>query len=220
MQNGVTAKEDGNRTGNAIQSRRQEIRKRMKQLRRALGGEEKQTLDCRICDQLLDERTGVLSDPRTAMRTSGSAVYCYVSYGAETDTRMFLRALWEQEIPVALPRVEGERMRFYLVRADQELEPGCMGIPEPKDGCPAAHGRPGPVITPGLAFGRDGTRLGYGGGYYDRFFEAEPDHLRIAIAYPFQVWETLPCQTWDQKVDRILTGDSQIICGGRETDRS
>ncbi|MCD8082669.1 MAG: 5-formyltetrahydrofolate cyclo-ligase, partial [Clostridiales bacterium] len=125
-------------------------------------------------------------------------------------TRAFLQILWERRLPVALPRVEGKRMRFYLVHGKDELRPGYMEIAEPGPDCSPALGRPGPVVTPGLAFGRDGSRIGYGGGYYDRFFAEEPDHLRIAIAYPFQVLETLPCEDWDRKMDRILTGETVI----------
>lgn len=64
-----------------------------------------------------------------------------------------------------------------------------------------------PVIVPGVAFGQDFSRLGYGGGYYDRFFEREPDHRKIGICYEFQMETALPSEDFDVKMDVIATPD-------------
>lgn len=60
-----------------------------------------------------------------------------------------------------------------------------------------------------------GNRMGYGGGFYDRFFAEEPGHLRWGLAYEFQIFSHIPCEEWDQKMERILT-PKQVIFPGRK----
>ena len=136
---------------------------------------------------------------------SGKMVYLYISYRREADTRWLLSELLRRKIPVAAPRVEGKQMRFFVIRGEEDLVPGCKTIPEPADYCPPADEREAIVITPGLVFGKNGFRIGYGGGYYDRFFEKEPDHLKIGLAYDFQIVEEVSGKSWERELDGILS---------------
>ena len=184
---------------------KREIRKTMSRLRRELDPEEKQRMDEAVCQKLLN-----LFDK------TQQTVYCYVSYGTEPDTLRLIERLWEQGVPGAVPRVEDEethRMNFYRIRCMKDLVPGYKGILEPAAHCRKAEERQAPVVTPGLAFSRSGERLGYGGGYYDRFFADEPEHLRIAVAYPFQILDALPTEDTDFRVGRIVTGERVYECG-------
>ncbi len=106
----------------------------------------------------------------------------------------------------AFPRVEGEEIRFYFASGMEDLAPGAMGILEPLPGrCQLALVTDAPVVTPGLAFSLKGDRVGYGKGYYDRFFLREPRHRRIGVAYPFQIRDDLEPEVQDQKIDRKST---------------
>ena len=192
-----------------LQKAKAAVRIRMKMQRKMLIPEEKVHLDENILvnlKRLLDDRSLSAGYPI-------HAVYSYVSYGKEADTRRFLAVLWERGIFTAVPRVEGERMQFYRIRSMEDLVPGCMGIPEPAEYCPRAETDRALVITPGLAFSMQGDRIGYGGGYYDRFFGEEPQHLRIGIAYPFQIVDILPAEDMDQRIQMIISSEGIFRTG-------
>lgn len=183
---------------------KREIRSRMKRLRQELSEAEKQAMDEAICEHMLE-----------VFGKNRQSVYCYVSYGTEIDTRNLIRTLLRQGVSVAVPRVddtEENRMNFYWITGMEDLTAGYRGIPEPGMHCRKADDRQAPVFTPGLAFTKDGARLGYGGGYYDRFFAGEPEHLRIAAAYPFQILDTLPTESTDFRVQKIVTGETMMEC--------
>ena len=57
---------------------------------------------------------------------------------------------------------------------------------------------------PGLAFDREGHRIGYGGGFYDRFLTTEPNHPTVALCYDFQLLESLPTEEFDIPVDTVI----------------
>ncbi len=147
--------------------------------------------------------------------TGAKMVYCYVSYGTEADTIGLIRELLARGIRVAVPRVEEHEMVFYRIDGFHQMERGYLGILEPRKLCDKADDARAPVLTPGLAFTEDGLRIGYGGGFYDRFFSREPDHLRIALAYPFQMVGTIPTTQYDKPVHRIITPDRVIKTGGK-----
>lgn len=176
-------------------SPKSEVRSRIRRLRRGLDAAEKRRMDEQIMEKLLAMKE--LSEAKV--------IYSYMSYGGEVDTVGLMEKLRQQDRRVAVPRVEGERIRFYLVSRMEELAPGCKGILEPVQGCEPADDRNAPVITPGMAFSPAGDRIGYGGGYYDRFFEDEPEHIRIAVAYPFQICGELQTEDCDRRIHRIVT---------------
>ena len=113
---------------------------------------------------------------------------------------------------VAVPRVNGDRMDFYNISGIDELKPGFFGIPEPVGDDPIEI-CDGIVIMPGLAFDSDFGRIGYGGGYYDRFLsENQNVNLKkIALAYEFQMCTPgeIEMEEHDCRPDIIVT-DSRI----------
>lgn len=131
-------------------------------------------------------------------------IYCYASFHKEAGTWEFMEELIHREKLVAVPKVTGKELEFYIISGKMDLEEGVMGIMEPKESCLKVHDPNAPVIVPGLAFDHKGNRIGYGGGYYDRFFEREPDHYRIAIAYEFQIMEQIKANSHDIPVDRVV----------------
>ena len=88
---------------------------------------------------------------------------------------------------------------------------GRFHIPEPPPGSERAEDRAAPVLTPGLAFSEDGSRLGYGGGFYDRFFESEPRHQRIGVCYGFQVVRAMERNAHDRRMDRVAAPERWIL---------
>lgn len=192
-----------------VRQRKGELRKQIAALRREVSAADKARWDEAIAGRFftLAKEAGYLQ---------GAPVYLYMDIRNEAGTGAILEGLWQRGIPAALPRVEGQEIRFYLAESRRQLVPGAMGILEPDSGCPAVSGsgggRKGLVLTPGVAFDHSLGRLGYGGGYYDRFFAAEPWHPRWGLAYEFQIVESLDLEEWDCRMDRILT-ESRVIGG-------
>ena len=190
-----------------IPSLKNKIRSQIRMLRAELQKPEaigrKETMDAQIREQVL----ALLSRLR-AEKKIPDTVYLYASFGGEADTFQLMDALWQQNYLVALPRVAGERMDFYLVRSRKDLVPGFRNIPEPAEHCEKACCPQAVVITPGTAFTRAGDRMGYGGGFYDRFFSEEPEHKRVAVCYPFQIFSRLPVEEHDKTMDYVITGGS------------
>lgn len=185
-----------------IKEYKAKLREQICILRRQIPQEEKSRMDARIHERLLSR----------PMLWEAKVVYLYASMNGEVDTWAFMDELWKNRIAVALPRVEQKTIRFYIVDNKEQLRPGLMGILEPDFSCRKADSPWAPVITPGLMFSPDGNRIGYGGGYYDRFFCREPKHLRIGAAYPFQVQKIDGAEAHDVKLHCLVTPDEWIEC--------
>ena len=78
-------------------------------------------------------------------------------------------------------------------------------VPEPLADEPVADDETALVLMPGLAFDREGHRMGYGGGYYDKFLAAEPNHPTVALCFDFQIVEHIPTEEFDIPVDLVLS---------------
>lgn len=130
------------------------------------------------------------------------AVYAYLSYNQEVRTEAIIRRAQEDGKRVAVPKVFGEEMRFLWLGESSVLADGYHGIPEPVSGA-VADDPTALVLMPGLAFDPQGHRLGYGGGFYDRFLDAEP-HPTIALCYDFQLLPAVCVETHDKAVDAVL----------------
>jgi 5-formyltetrahydrofolate cyclo-ligase len=141
-------------------------------------------------------------------------VFCFISWRSEVDTHALIDALKAAGKQVLVPRILGDRMIAVPFEGWDRLVPGVLGIPVP----PATEPWPGPVdvvITPGLGFGRDGSRLGYGKGYYDGWFAAHPAPPRIAVGFACQVVPDLPAGPKDVRVDLIVTEVGVSATGAR-----
>ena len=136
----------------------------------------------------------------------------YLDYRNETVTRYLIEEAWRMGKRIGVPKVRGVQMDFYEIHSFEGLEPGSMGIPEPADTagripvCP----EDALVIMPGVAFDRSLHRIGYGGGYYDRFLSIHPGMTRMAAAFDFQVLEEIPAGENDISPDLIVT-ENQIF---------
>ncbi|MBS6395592.1 MAG: glutamate-5-semialdehyde dehydrogenase [Clostridiales bacterium] len=135
----------------------------------------------------------------------------YVDAKREVETRLLMRQAWEDGKRVAAPRVDGSGiMHYYYIDSLQDLEPGSFGIMEPKKECPLCETEDGLLLMPGVAFDEHCHRVGYGGGYYDRYLEKHPGLVHIALAFEFQIFAGVPFEEHDILPQMIVT-DLRIL---------
>ena len=140
----------------------------------------------------------------TEQYRQAKTVYGYLPYNQEVRTVPILERALRDGKKVAVPKVYGDEMRFIYIEDLSLVEKSDMGIPEPIGDGPVADDPVALVLMPGVAFTRDGGRIGYGGGYYDRFLAAQPNHPTVALCYDFQIVEELPTEEFDIPVDLVL----------------
>ena len=175
------------------------IRKRMKQLRADMTRTERFEKSMQIFEQLI-----TVPEFKRADR-----IYTYVSMDNEIDTIMFIDYSLSLEKRVFVPRVSGRDMEFYEISDISELSPGYMGIYEPDiNGKEPDYSRTGFMCMPGLAFDKSYNRIGYGGGFYDRYLSVENKLYKAALAYEAQLLESIPAQDGDVRPDMIVTEES------------
>ncbi len=175
------------------------IRKRMKQLRADMTRTERFEKSMQIFEKLI-----TVPEFKRADR-----IYTYVSMDNEIDTIMLIDYSLSIEKRVFVPRVSGKDMEFYEISDISELSPGYMGIYEPDiNGKEPDYSRTGFMCMPGLAFDRSYNRIGYGGGFYDRYLSVENKLYKAALAYEAQLLESIPAQDGDVRPDMIVTEES------------
>ncbi|MBO5354276.1 MAG: 5-formyltetrahydrofolate cyclo-ligase [Lachnospiraceae bacterium] len=145
-------------------------------------------------------------------------VFVYASYKSEVDTGELIRDALKMGKKVAVPKVDGQEMEFYEISSWEELFPGYQGILEPQsiDKKPVYPVDSDIMLVPGAVFDRRGGRIGYGGGYYDRYLDRVVEKyghkpFLLALGYQVQLYHgTLPLENHDRKMDGILTEKSVI----------
>ncbi|QQK07969.1 5-formyltetrahydrofolate cyclo-ligase [Miniphocaeibacter halophilus] len=179
------------------------LRKDIIKKRDSLSLEHKNTLDDSIFKLLLNSN----------FLDKFNNIFCYVSFGSEINTRPIMEYIIKKKKNLYVPYIDKEEniMKLSLIKdLDNDLVSGYYNILEPKK-----HLRNfvnndiiDLVITPGVAFTRDKYRMGYGGGFYDKFFASlNSSPLKIALAYNFQIVNELPLEKFDIPVDIIITED-------------
>ena len=135
---------------------------------------------------------------------SAKTIYGYLPYNQEVRTTAMLQRALEDGKRVAVPKCYGEEMHFIFLEDLSKVEKGYCNIPEPIEDGPVADDPTALVLMPGLAFTEAGLRMGYGGGFYDKFLAAEPDHPTLALCYDFQMVDYIPTEDYDVPVDTVL----------------
>ena len=131
-------------------------------------------------------------------------IYGYLPYNQEVRTIPMLEQALRDGKRVAVPKVYGDEMKFIYLDDLSKVEKGYSGIPEPILDEPVADDATALVLMPGLAFDPQGHRIGYGGGFYDKFLASEPDHPTLALCYDFQMLPHLETEEFDMPVDCVL----------------
>jgi len=159
-----------------------------------------------MTEQQIEQLSTALAEQfyKTQQYKDAATIYGYLPYNQEVRTVPILaRALQDGKV-VAVPKVIDDQMIFVVMDDLSKVEMGYAGIPEPIANGPEASDSEALVLMPGLAFDPQGHRVGYGGGFYDRFLEKEPDHPTVALCYAFQVFPELETQEHDIPVDLVL----------------
>ena len=129
----------------------------------------------------------------------------FASMKDEVSTSYALKAWMEMGKRIVVPRVEGDIMRFYDYSPDK-MQSGAFGIEEPTGEIEVPAQDIDLIIVPARAFTRRGERLGRGGGFYDKYMSLSGFRAyKIGIAYSVQIFDSLPCDTHDIKVDEVVT---------------
>ena len=156
--------------------------------------------------QEIEEKSRALGEKlrQSEAYIQAKTVYGYLSYNQEVRTVAMLEQAIRDGKRVAVPKVYGDEMKFIYLDDLSRVEAGYAGIPEPVDDGPVADDPTALVLMPGLAFDPEGHRIGYGGGFYDKFLAAEPSHPTLALCYDFQMLEKLETEEFDIPVDTVL----------------
>jgi len=187
-----------------LKREKRRMRSGMRQMRDGIPAQERGRLGHEIERRLLEEVPGV-TKARTAM--------CFASYGSEVPTDGIIRRLDAAGCVVALPRVQGRVMEAVSFRPGDPVVTAAFGAEEPWVGIAVPPEVVDLVIVPGLAFDREGYRIGYGGGYYDRFLrQARNDALLVGICFGAQVVDAVPHGSADLPVRWIATELEVIRC--------
>lgn len=158
--------------------------------------------------EIIKKRILGLASVQEALR-----IFCYVSRSPEVDTWELLADLLDQGKEVYCPRmIPGDRLEAVRIDDIEDLKRSKFGIFEPLDNSDIAEAADIDLaLVPGLAFARDGMRIGYGKGYYDRFFgDGGEDIVKVGLCYAFQVRDGLPVAPDDVAMDIIVT-ESEIL---------
>jgi 5-formyltetrahydrofolate cyclo-ligase len=196
-------------TGGGEQTAKRTVRDRVLQARDRLSLREREACDEAILARLID-----LPEVRVA-RT----IMTYVTFRSEVDTRGLIDWALAAGKTVAVPRIRGPRKMeaFCLQEPAQDLVCGTWDIPEPCDGLDACAPQTiDLIVIPGAVFAVDGSRIGYGGGFYDTYMHTlRPEVARVALAFELQIVDELPREAHDLPVDAIVTERRVIRPGAR-----
>lgn len=142
----------------------------------------------------------------------------YVSIGNEVFTHDFIQRAISEGKKILVPKCEPNSRKIILshvIDFERDLEKGFKGLIEPKKETlrPVSSDESDLILVPGLAFTKAGHRLGYGGGYYDRFLAGISKNIpKVALAFELQIVDTLPVESYDIPMDFILTEERLIQC--------
>jgi len=196
------------------------LREDKRVLRRAMG-EQRDALAPAVRAELAARAAEVfleMPEARAARIVAG-----FVPTRSEIDTKPLLDSLRRRGVDVVLPRVSTgllpPRLRFHRADRRSDLVFGIFGLLEPRQDAPevAAHDID-LFMVPGLAFDRRGTRVGYGGGYYDElaaYVRAHPDATNarfMGFAFHFQLLDACPSGEWDVPLDSVVTDERVVRC--------
>ncbi len=168
------------------------------------------------------QKSGRIRERLAASLRIGGAehIFIYINFRSEVETMELIRSLIADGKQVSVPLTlldESRLLAVGLTDPDSQLAPGCYGIPEPTaEQVSSATVDPATidtVVVPGSVFDRTGGRLGYGGGFYDRFLvQSAPRAVRVALAFELQLVERVPMEPHDQYMDFLITENELYDC--------
>ena len=173
---------------------KKELRRQIREKKRAMTEEQIVTASARLGELFLN----------CPEYKAAKTIYGYLPYNQEVRTVPMLEKALRDGKRVAVPKCYGDEMKFIYMDDLSKVEKGYANIPEPIADEPVADDPTALVLMPGLAFDPQGHRCGYGGGFYDKFLSAEPNHPTLALCYEFQMLPHLETEAHDIPVDYVI----------------
>ena len=173
---------------------KKELRNKIREQKRAMTPQQIESASQKLVELFL----------ATEQYRQAKTIYGYLPYNQEVRTVPLLEQALADGKKVAVPKIYGDEMRFIYLPDLNRVEKGYSGIPEPIEDGPLGDDPTALVLMPGMAFDEEGHRIGYGGGFYDKFLAKEPDHPTVALCYEFQIVKDLPTEDFDIPVDLVL----------------
>lgn len=183
---------------------------------------EKATLRKKMVDKLADiqpkkkkaiEQQLMLNLLNTELWRNARTIGIYLSFGNEWETRGIIEEAWRQGKQVTIPKTipETKEMKFYQIDNYSQVKKGHFGIEEPNinETIYIEKNKIDLLIVPGVVFSADGYRIGFGGGYYDRFL-TDFIHPTISLVWSKQLIKKVPTNKYDLPVQYIMTEKGMI----------
>ena len=144
---------------------------------------------------------------------NAKSVGAYYSIGSEVKTLDILQEILKAGKEISLPKVVKKDLTFKKINSLSDLEQGNFSVMEPKEYCEDVK-KIEVIIVPAIALTKDGHRLGYGFGYYDRYLKGKKSKT-IALSYSKQIIKSFSHSDHDVKIDCIVTEDKVIMSEGK-----
>ena len=181
------------------------VRKEISIIRNSLGKKEKEKLDNQIINNLMN----------TEDFKKAKSIFIYVSFGSEIDTKKIINYSLEKNKKVYVPKTDKIKKTMEAIEINNlnDLITDKWGILEPKEANYKNIGNQFDlIIVPGLAFDLEGNRIGYGGGYYDKYISnLKYNCIKIALTYQFQVIKGIKSEKYDIKIQKIITENGVFV---------
>lgn len=175
------------------------LRNKILKVRDSLNIKEKETMDNRIFNQLINSELYI----------NAKSIFIYLSFGTEIDTNKIINKALEDKKEVYIPKIykSDKSMKAIRLSSFKDLKENSMGILEPiNDSNFIEKENIDLIIVPGVVFDFKGNRIGYGGGYYDRYLESIKDlGNKVVLAYDLQIVDFIEPELHDITFDYIIT---------------
>ena len=130
--------------------------------------------------------------------------HSFLPMGTEVNIFPVLEKALENGLTLVVPKtLKGRKMQHLMLTDLKNLEEGIFGTQHPANATEYT-GKYDLILVPGLAFSPNGSRIGYGAGYYDTFLSAHILTPKIGICYPFQILNEIPAEAHDVNLDRVI----------------
>ena len=136
-------------------------------------------------------------------------IFIYASFGSEVETKKIIEKIISDRKNAVIPKCDtkGRTMRAFMIKDLTQLRKGAYGIKEPCESCKeVSKEQIDLAVVPGICFDLKGNRLGYGGGYYDKFL-ADFKGFSVGLAYNECIADEVPAEEHDCKLDLIISAN-------------
>jgi 5-formyltetrahydrofolate cyclo-ligase len=180
------------------------VRRQMRAFRDAIPPEIRGEKSCEIAERLC----------ASPWYEKADCIFAYAAIRSEVDLTPFCERAWADNKRLFFPKVDGKQMDFYRVTGWEQLEEGAFGVPEPElDVCPKAtpeEAEHAMLLVPGVAFSEEGYRIGYGGGFYDRYLERKNGIYPVGICFGGQLTQDFVPEAHDRSVREVITEERRL----------